>query len=51
MFVKLNPDLYGPYVVYEKNRKVLYVQVIRAKSTECWAFTGNTIGGQLETAR
>ena len=30
MLVKLNPELYGPYVVYEKNRKVLYVQVIRA---------------------
>ena len=30
MLVKLNPELYGPYVVYEKNRKVLFVQVIRA---------------------
>jgi hypothetical protein len=30
MLVKLNPELYGPYVVYEKNRKVLYVQVMRA---------------------
>jgi hypothetical protein len=30
MLVKLNPELYGPYVVYEKNRKVLYVRVIRA---------------------
>jgi hypothetical protein len=30
MLVKLNPELYGPYMVYEKNRKVLYVQVIRA---------------------
>jgi hypothetical protein len=30
MLVELNPELYGPYVVYEKNRKVLYVQVIRA---------------------
>jgi hypothetical protein len=30
MLVKLNPELYGPYVVYEKNRKVLYVQVLRA---------------------
>jgi hypothetical protein len=32
MLVKLNPELYGPYVVYEGNRrnKVLYVQVMRA---------------------
>jgi hypothetical protein len=30
MLVELNPELYGPYVVYKKNRKVLYVQVIRA---------------------
>jgi hypothetical protein len=30
MLVKLNPELYGSYVVYEKNRKVLYVQVMRA---------------------
>jgi hypothetical protein len=32
MLVKLNPELYGPYVVYERNRrnKVLYVQVMRA---------------------
>jgi hypothetical protein len=31
MLVKLNPEIYGPYVVYEKNRKVLYVQeVMRA---------------------
>jgi hypothetical protein len=30
MLVELNPELYGPYVVYEKNRKVRYVQVIRA---------------------
>jgi hypothetical protein len=25
MLVKLNPELYGSYVVYEKTRKVLYV--------------------------
>jgi hypothetical protein len=30
MLVELNPELYGPYVVYKKNGKVLYVQVIRA---------------------
>jgi hypothetical protein len=30
MLAGLNPELYGPYVVYEKNRKVIYVQVIRA---------------------
>jgi hypothetical protein len=28
MLVKLNPELYGPYVVYEKTMKVLYVQVV-----------------------
>jgi hypothetical protein len=32
MLAELNPALYGPYVVYERNRrnKVLYVQVMRA---------------------
>ncbi len=30
MLVELNPQLYGPYVVYEKTRKVLYVRVLRA---------------------
>jgi hypothetical protein len=30
MLVKVSPELYGPYVVYERNRKVLYVQVMRA---------------------
>jgi hypothetical protein len=32
MLVELNPELHGPYVVYERNRqnKVLYVQVMRA---------------------
>jgi hypothetical protein len=32
MLGKLNPELYGPYVVYERDRrnKVLYVQVMRA---------------------
>jgi hypothetical protein len=31
MLVELNPELYGPYVVFERNRqnKVLYVQVMR----------------------
>ena len=30
MLIQLNPGLYGPHVVYEKGRKVLYVQVLRA---------------------
>ena len=30
MLVELNPQLYGPFVVYEKRGKVLYVQVLRA---------------------
>ncbi len=30
MLVELNPQLYGPYVVYEKRGKVLYVQLLRA---------------------
>ena len=30
MLVQLNPELYGPCMVYEKGRKVLYVQVLRA---------------------
>ncbi len=29
MLVELNPQLYGPHVVYEKRGKVLYVQVLR----------------------
>jgi hypothetical protein len=41
MLVELNPELDGPYVVYERNRrnKALYVQVMRA------------IYGMLEAAR
>ena len=30
MLIKLNPELYGPYVVYQKKRRVLYVRVLRA---------------------
>jgi hypothetical protein len=30
MLVEINPTLYGPYVVFEKREKVLYVQVLRA---------------------
>jgi hypothetical protein len=30
MLVQLDPELYGPYVVYEKGRKVLYVLVLKA---------------------
>jgi hypothetical protein len=30
MLVKLGPELYRLSVIYEKNRKVLYVQVMRA---------------------
>ena len=30
MLVQLDPQLYGPHIVYEKDRKVLYVQVLRA---------------------
>mgnify|MGYP002176679840 FL=1 len=30
MLVEINPMLYGPCVVYENSRKVLYVQVLRA---------------------
>ena len=30
MLVQIDPEKYGPFVVYEKNRKVLYVQVLRA---------------------
>ena len=34
LLVQLAPDVYGPFVVYEKGRKVLYVQVLRAISWE-----------------
>ena len=30
MLVQLSPEVYGSHVVYEKGRKVLYVQVLRA---------------------
>jgi len=30
MLVQLNLQLYGPHVVYENSRKVLYVQVLQA---------------------
>ena len=30
MLIQLAPDLYGPKVVYQKGRKVLYVEVLRA---------------------
>ena len=30
MLIQLDPQLYGPHVVYEKERKVLYVQVLWA---------------------
>ena len=30
MLIQLDPQLYGPHVVYEKERKVLYVQVLQA---------------------
>ena len=28
MLVELGPELYGPYVVYKRNRKVLYLSLI-----------------------
>ena len=30
MLVQLSPEVYGPYVVFENGRKLLYVQVLRA---------------------
>ena len=30
MLVKLIPELYRPYVIYKKTRKVLHTQVLRA---------------------
>ena len=30
MLVQLSPEIYGPYVVFEKQRKVIYVQVLKA---------------------
>ena len=30
MLVQLKPELYGPFVVMEKGKKVLYVQVLKA---------------------
>jgi hypothetical protein len=30
LLVQMSPEIYGPYVVFENGRKVLYVQVLRA---------------------
>ena len=30
MLVQLNPEIYGPYIVFEKQQKVIYVQVLKA---------------------
>ena len=30
MLVQLDTNLYGPFVVYEKGEKVIYVQVLKA---------------------
>ena len=30
MLVQLSPEIYGPYVVFEKQRKDIYVQVLKA---------------------
>ena len=30
MLVQLCPEIYGPYIVFEKQRKVIYVQVLKA---------------------
>ena len=30
MLVQLSPEIYGPYIVFEKQRKVIYVQVLKA---------------------
>ena len=30
LLVELAPDIYGPYVVYQRGKKVLYVEVLRA---------------------
>ena len=30
ILVQLSPEVYGPYVVFENGRKVIYVQVLRA---------------------
>jgi len=30
MLVELDPDLYGPFVTYERNEKILYVQMLMA---------------------
>ena len=30
MLVQLSPEIYGPYVVFEKQQKIIYVQVLKA---------------------
>ena len=30
MLVQLSPEIYGPYIVLEKQQKVIYVQVLKA---------------------
>ena len=29
MLIQLSPKIYGPYIVFEKQRKVVYVQVLK----------------------
>jgi hypothetical protein len=50
MLVQLNPEVYGLYVVYAKNRKVLYVQVMRAiyGMLEAALLWYKKFGGELE---
>jgi hypothetical protein len=50
--MELNPELYGPYVVYEKNRKVVYVQVMRAiyRMLEATLLWYKKLRGELEQA-
>ena len=29
MLVQLSPEIYGPYIVFEKQQKVIYIQVLK----------------------
>jgi hypothetical protein len=37
ILVELAPDLYGPYVVLEDGKRVLYLQVYSEPCTGCWS--------------
>ena len=53
MMVQLDPDKYGPCVVFEKGKKVVYVQVLRAIYGECYKlrYYGTASSGKISSRK